>query len=284
MDGIAGFEPAAGSRSEWARFIRPTALPGAEFLHATFVSHRYSPHVHNSWTIALVETGAAAFELERGQYVASAGSVFLIPPGAVHTGASASPGGYRYRVVYLEIEDGDDDGGASTLPASTGPAVRCRVVLRDDHLALQLTKLHQLVRLKGRGLEQGEVLASVTVALRSVTNGDRQVECSTHSAPTVRALEYVRAHWQDDFSLDDLSRATGTSKYHLVRSFHHQVGVAPSGYRRALRVAAAQRLLRRGWPPGAVAAECGFYDQSHLNRHFKSAYGVTPSQYANAAS
>jgi AraC-like DNA-binding protein len=56
----------------------------------------------------------------------------------------------------------------------------------------------------------------------------------------------------------------------------------PSAYRRALRVQAAQRLLRNGTPPARAAAECGFYDQAHLNRHFRRVTGVTPSQYASA--
>ena len=28
-----------------------------------------------------------------------------------------------------------------------------------------------------------------------------------------------------------------------------------------------------------IAAQCGFYDQSHFNRHFKSATGLTPLVY-----
>jgi AraC-like DNA-binding protein len=58
--------------------------------------------------------------------------------------------------------------------------------------------------------------------------------------------------------------------------------MAPSAYRWALRVRAAQRLLRAGHPPARVATDCGFYDQGHLNRHFKRATGVTPGQYATA--
>jgi AraC-like DNA-binding protein len=33
-----------------------------------------------------------------------------------------------------------------------------------------------------------------------------------------------------------------------------------------------------------VAAEVGFFDQSHLGRHFKRAVGTTPSAYLAASS
>jgi mannose-6-phosphate isomerase-like protein (cupin superfamily) len=88
------------SSEEEARFLRPSALAGVEALHATFVHHRYAPHVHEALTIAHVVKGAAGFELDGRRQLASAGNVFLIPPGAVHTGESASPGGYSYRVLF----------------------------------------------------------------------------------------------------------------------------------------------------------------------------------------
>jgi AraC-like DNA-binding protein len=48
------------------------------------------------------------------------------------------------------------------------------------------------------------------------------------------------------------------------------------------RFRAASRLLERGDAPGEVAAACGFFDQSHLNRVFKARMGVTPGVYRAA--
>jgi AraC-like DNA-binding protein len=48
------------------------------------------------------------------------------------------------------------------------------------------------------------------------------------------------------------------------------------------RFRAARRRLERGEPPGDVAAACGFFDQSHLNRVFKARMGVTPGAYRAA--
>ena len=49
---------------EHARFFRPAALPGVEMLHATFLRHRYTAHIHDSWVVACVDRGAASFELD----------------------------------------------------------------------------------------------------------------------------------------------------------------------------------------------------------------------------
>lgn len=95
-----------------------------------------------------------------------------------------------------------------------------------------------------------------------------------------RARDYLHAHAVDRVRLDELARASGTSRYHLVHSFRRTFGVAPHAYLSAIRCELAARQLRAGVAPSQV--EVGFYDQSHLNRHFTRAYGVTPAAYQRA--
>jgi AraC-like DNA-binding protein len=46
-----------------------------------------------------------------------------------------------------------------------------------------------------------------------------------------------------------------------------------------VRLHKARQLLKQGYTIAMTAQNCGFSDQSHFNRHFKKAMGVTPSQY-----
>jgi AraC-like DNA-binding protein len=270
---------------ESARYFRSTALPGVEMLHARFVTHRHGAHLHESWTVGAVDVGAVGFELEGRRHTALEGSVFLVPPYAVHSAWSAKPSGYRYRVAYLDPELFPPELDHDLTPGPTGsPAVLASELLRRD-----LDRLHTVVELPGRALEQGETLNSVTGALAGALTGSAgsAAPMSRRTGPrfTTRvacAVDYIHEHWREDFSIGDLARTTDTSCYHLIRSFHQQVGTSPSRYRRALRVLAAQRLLRAGRPVRDVACECGFYDQPHLNRHFKALIGVTPLQFARA--
>ena len=47
--------------TEVATYFRPPELPGVEALHARFVEHVYRPHSHPTWTVAVLERGAALF-------------------------------------------------------------------------------------------------------------------------------------------------------------------------------------------------------------------------------
>ena len=102
------------------------------------------------------------------------------------------------------------------------------------------------------------------------------------SDPAVgRALEYLRDNSANNVSLDQLADASGTSKFRLVRLFRVAFGVGPHAFQVSQRVAAARRLLERGVAPIEAAVEVGFFDQSHLHRHFQPRLGVTPREYAN---
>jgi AraC-like DNA-binding protein len=77
-----------------------------------------------------------------------------------------------------------------------------------------------------------------------------------------------------------LSQHTGTSRFAALRAFKRYFGLPPHTFQLQMRVDQAQLGLRAGQTPAQVAVDCGFFDQSHLTRHFKRVLGTTPAQYA----
>jgi AraC-like DNA-binding protein len=49
------------------------------------------------------------------------------------------------------------------------------------------------------------------------------------------------------------------------------------------RLDRARALIRRGTPLVEAALASGFADQSHMTRHFKKAYGLSPGRWATVA-
>lgn len=102
------------------------------------------------------------------------------------------------------------------------------------------------------------------------------------SAAVQRVLHHIDENLGQPLQLPELARLAGLSVWRFATVFRLQVGVSPHRYICRLRVERAQELMRRGLSPACAASEAGFYDQSHLSRHFKTVCGVTPGQFLSS--
>ena len=72
----------------------------------------------------------------------------------------------------------------------------------------------------------------------------------------------------------------GRHRFH-DRAFEARVGLTPKRFARLLRFQRVIAHAARGRADWArVAADCGYYDQSHLVHEFRALSGLTPSAYA----
>jgi AraC-like DNA-binding protein len=74
----------------------------------------------------------------------------------------------------------------------------------------------------------------------------------------------------------------GWSRRRLAQRFREEIGLPAKSVARLLRLEHALELLERDGSTGSarLAAECGYYDQSHLINDFRDITGVTPGGYA----
>ncbi len=247
-------------------------LPGvAEVLHASFADHAYPLHTHDTWSVLIIDRGAVAYDLEHDQHGATHPHVTLLPPHVPHDGRSATPSGFRKRVLYLEQDQFDEQ--------LIGPAVD-RPTLVDPALRARIDRLHQAMRRRGDELEAESRLALVHERLqqhlhRSIAAPPR----ARDGALALRMRQLLDARVDTGLSLAEASRLLGADATRLVRSFSHEYGMPPHRYLTGRRLDHARRLLLSGRPAAVVAHEVGFFDQSHLTRHFKRLLGVTPTAY-----
>jgi AraC-like DNA-binding protein len=89
-----------------------------------------------------------------------------------------------------------------------------------------------------------------------------------------------------DLKLSELASVAGVSTYHFCRQFKRSTGVSPWQYVLRWRVdrAAAMLATNLSTPVAAVAAACGFVDQSHLTRVFRRLRRLTPGQFRQSLS
>jgi AraC-like DNA-binding protein len=103
------------------------------------------------------------------------------------------------------------------------------------------------------------------------------------SMPLTEARAFIEAHFDEPVTLAQLAELSALSVSRFATAFRQQFGSSPYRYLCGLRIERAQALLLAGVPGSVVAAEVGFFDQSHFARHFKRFCGMTPSMYLKRA-
>ena len=91
---------------------------------------------------------------------------------------------------------------------------------------------------------------------------------------------YLNAHYDEDFTLQDISDAIHVDPYHLSHVFKEATGYSPKQYTVRRRLGEAQTLLiTTRMNITEIASRVGFGNQCHFNTIFKKYIGMTPSQY-----
>lgn len=247
-----------------------------EVLHARFTDHSYPMHLHDTWALLVVDDGAVRYDLDGREHDAFRPVVTLLPPHVPHNGAPMTPHGFRKRVLYLDSSYLDD--------RLVGPAV-ARPRLVDPLLWRRIDQLHDLLAESRDDLSAESHLALVTERLRAHLDRRAAPSPGTPHDPRIahRLRDLLEERVVEGVSLREASLALHANATYLVRAFSREYGIGPHQYVISRRVDLARRLLRDGLPAGQAAAAVGFYDQSHLNRHFKRILGFSPGRYGPAS-
>ncbi|MCY1291716.1 Arabinose operon regulatory protein [compost metagenome] len=274
--------PASDPR-EYTRFSTAADLGGLELLSARFIDHRFAPHVHDGYVVALVEAGVERYRYRGEEHLVPAGSFALLNPDEVHTGSKGSEQGWRYRVFYPDTELFAGLLGELELPRTGLPMFRGSVY-RDPELASALGGLHRLLEgVDSVSLQRQTVWREVMLELlRRYADLPEPLRPGHEPRAVARAKELLAAQLIEPPSLEELAAAVNLSPFHFARVFRRATGLPPHAWLKQRRLEQARALLKSGCAPVDVAAQLGYADQSHLARQFKQAYGVAPGEYRKA--
>ncbi|KJV09136.1 hypothetical protein VZ95_13405 [Elstera litoralis] len=270
------------TEGESARFWR-VPEGDTEVLLARFRRHRFAPHTHDRYVFGVITGGVEGFHSGGTRHYATPGTLALVQPGDVHDGYAAVEEGWAYRMLYIDPALMLRAAAASGFRPSDGLPNFRDTLLQDPALAALCAGVFEQLA-EGEALERETTLLSVLAALiqrHSIGRAGRDLR--REPPPTLPAIRRAAERLQDDpaasVSLDQLGAETGLSAFQLIRGFRAAYGIPPHAFQKLARLALAEQALRQGQAIAEVAADCGFSDQAHLTRAFKSFRGVTPGQF-----
>jgi AraC-like DNA-binding protein len=270
--------------NEKVSFTIANAYDGIEIVNANYKAQEFSKHVHEGYTIGVIEKGAQRFYRSGEIHTADTNSIILVNADDVHTGESATPDGWQYRAMYplpehFESVCTDLYDGKRFAPYFASS------VINDPMLSEQLRLLFNQVDNKASKLLTETIIYSLMLRLTLKYSSLRNVPKDTAGSKGKLMLvkEYLDCYPAEDISLKQLATIADLSQYHFIRQFTKMFDLAPHSYQIQARLKKSKSLLKAGVKPAMVAIDCGFHDQSHLNRHFKRALGITPSRFQKQA-
>jgi AraC-like DNA-binding protein len=248
-------------------------------LHATYVTHSFARHTHEGYAIGIIEKGAETFSYRGSNHIAPAGSVVIINPDEIHTGQAVTLEGWTYRMLYPEVAL-VQRAASEFAGQQWGIPFFQDAVIHDPPLFERFRQAHIALENSDHLERENRLLLVFAELVRKYADWRPSLaEFKPEHSAVTHARDYLHAHYSDNISLEALANLVHLSPYHLSHLFQAETGMPPHAYLNQLRVRHAQKLLRQGLSPAEVAAITGFFDQSHLNRHFKRVTGVTPGQY-----
>lgn len=101
------------------------------------------------------------------------------------------------------------------------------------------------------------------------------------SQPVVnKAIAYIRAHTEDDYTAEEMAQELGISAYYLSHLFKAYTGMTPVAYKNACRIQQAKQMLyATELSVSEIAMACGFNSQSYFVKKFREHETLTPSAY-----
>lgn len=108
----------------------------------------------------------------------------------------------------------------------------------------------------------------------------RTNETYPNSLLLTRAVRHMQTHLHQHLRRDEVARVAGVSPSHFSKLMTQRLGRSFSSLLTQMRVAKAKELLAdTDKTLGEIAMECGFFDQSHLTKSFRSETSATPGEF-----
>ena len=106
------------------------------------------------------------------------------------------------------------------------------------------------------------------------------MEKNKPNTPVRAIIEFIHNNYQEDLSLEDMTKIVHMSKEHLCRIFRKSTGQTPISYLKQYRILKSCYYLQETDKKiSDICTLVGFNNVSYFNREFLQVLQTTPSQY-----
>lgn len=243
-----------------------------ESIEAFFSGHAFDPHRHATYAIGRTLAGVQSFSYRGAKASSLPGETMVFHPDEVHDGRAGAACGFRYRMLYVPPALVQDVLGGRPLPFHR------EGVSLDPRLARATDAVFAALDARPDALGRDDALYGLVATLAEVCQAWPS-RGRVDFAAALRAREYLEDHLDQAVTLDDLASCAGRDRWSLTRDFRAYFGTSPHRYLTLRRLDQVRLQVRLGLGLAEAAVAAGFYDQSHMTKHFRQAFGMAPARW-----
>lgn len=232
-------------------------------------------HTHKYASFSFVLAGNYLEKFNRQSFARKSSTVVFHPPEESHTV------NFETNVRILSVE----------FDFRRLAAIREHSLVLDEPSSLQTENINRLGQKIYQELRRPDAFSAIAVEgliLEILAEASRRKTRDDDARHFPRWLsetkDFLHENFAASFAVEDVARVAGVHPVHLARVFRRKFGCTIGEYIRRLRIDFANRRLRDTKDSlSEIALAAGFADQSHLNKTFKSVFGLTPAEYRKRA-
>lgn len=247
-------------------YFKIPILDGLEILDAKRHNLNFPFHTHNTFNITLVIHEILCTKIGNQYLKAPSGTIVITNPDEVHATICDSNIGNSFVTFYISPE-------VLARLNNNKPVFFDNKIIDNPLLFQQLFQLYGQRFSLNTEFEMGfENLLRTLV----VKHASESFEEKKNSHLFQNFLEFETF---EKFSLENTAANFGLDKYKFLRLFKSETGLTPNNYIILKRIEKCKELLKSQNDLLSIAIELGFYDATHLCKHFKKITGISPIVY-----
>lgn len=245
-------------------------------------------HIHNCLEIGWCQSDSGSMIMGDQKMAFGKDCITFIARNVPHTTWSAPDTHSLWTYLYVDMEALLGTYGMAMIPEINTfykMMTNCCMMLRPDAHPWAMPVIRAVLsewEQKQPGYRNAirGLMVTFTICMLRIYMEDSQGMKDTHLPIIGPALEYMRAHFDQNYSMDLLADLCHISPTHFRRLFSAQMGMSPLHFLHQLRIMKSCRLLRTTATTVAeIATQAGYSSLCCFNQHFKRFMGCTPSEW-----
>ena len=236
---------------------------------------------HADYEILFFIQGDAEFHVEGCSYILTPESIFLIPPGNLHSIIHRPPNLCKRASIHFFPEILDTEEQHLLME----PFLLPNLFFTDLH-DIQINSIIDIIR-NCKNMEAPLQKIVFKHQLISLLACIRELYIQTNNKyPHIKkridsVLQYINENVKENISLEKISEEFYINQDYLNKIFQKEIGITIHRYIQIKRLILARQEIRKGSGIEEAAYNAGFNDYSNFFRAYKSFFGIKPSAQRN---